>query len=384
MAVGKMLITQETKQELGPAGMSVVTANLWPVDCQTCGKPLGERPPALCVQDMMIFAYANLHHPECHEPEWGDGTEMPSGSQPVLSHVTRMLMLPITKDNRPRPTPLMLINPGLEGIFLHRDEQQQWRLQHQATFREAGLYPPGKNLIVDSPIDGALVRLTDDSVAVTMQVLPYDTYECGLVPGPDDQFRQQITKLGGTMLGITHALHPHDDDLGPKLDQVLRTGQIILGWVGLQGTFTPRPSRGTIQAGTTLVLHWTPGHAIVGPLLAHTPKKLVHRKARSWAKRAIAPDAGEPMPWRPVDPDNTAAGWITTTTLTAQHFVLIQHSDGWRLVRALTRGGGGQIQTENEAKAWAAEVLKAKTKTTGLTWEAGPTDPGAQTLYATV
>ncbi len=65
MAVGKMLTSLDIEDVLGQDGVSEVAASLWPVDCQTCGQPLGSRPPALCVDDLVGFAMATLHHGRC-------------------------------------------------------------------------------------------------------------------------------------------------------------------------------------------------------------------------------------------------------------------------------------------------------------------------------
>ena len=53
MTVGEVLISGEIKDHLGDSGVTEVTGWLWAVDCQTCGRPLGSDPPALCVDDMV-------------------------------------------------------------------------------------------------------------------------------------------------------------------------------------------------------------------------------------------------------------------------------------------------------------------------------------------
>ena len=70
MAVGKMLISPDIEDRLGKNGVSEVAASLWPVDCQTCGQSLGSRPPSLCVDDLVGFVMATLHHGRCRASEW--------------------------------------------------------------------------------------------------------------------------------------------------------------------------------------------------------------------------------------------------------------------------------------------------------------------------
>jgi hypothetical protein len=60
--------------------------SLWPVDCQTCGQPLGVAPPVLFVDDFGQTAFASLHHRSCREPRWNDDTtaEMSGGATSQL------------------------------------------------------------------------------------------------------------------------------------------------------------------------------------------------------------------------------------------------------------------------------------------------------------
>ncbi|GAA0965501.1 hypothetical protein [Actinocorallia libanotica] len=87
------------------------------------------------------------------------------------------------------------------------------------------------------------------------------------------------------------------------------------------------------------------------------------------------------IPWVPIHPDKPEAGWIITC-LDLKHYALLPHAKGWHLIRALTRGGGTHITTDNEAKAWAAEVLKAKARITAPAWQAATEHQGARTLSA--
>ncbi len=81
MVLGNVLISPDTRANLGPAGVAELTASLWPVDCQTCGRPLGAQPPALAVDDVTAFAWASLHHQRCRAP----GMEQWPGHHPDRS-----------------------------------------------------------------------------------------------------------------------------------------------------------------------------------------------------------------------------------------------------------------------------------------------------------
>ncbi|MFL6051996.1 MAG: hypothetical protein ACJ72W_03610 [Actinoallomurus sp.] len=41
-------------------------------------------------------------------------------------------------------------------------------------------------------------------------------------------------------------------------------------------------------------------------------------------------------------------------------YFLRLHADGWKLVQGLSRVDGKSVETDNEARAWAGEVLKLK------------------------
>jgi hypothetical protein len=44
VAIAQMLVSSDTQDKLGRDGVAEVAASLWPVDCQTCGRPLGSLP----------------------------------------------------------------------------------------------------------------------------------------------------------------------------------------------------------------------------------------------------------------------------------------------------------------------------------------------------
>jgi hypothetical protein len=65
MALGQMHISPDIEDKLGEDGLAEVAVSLWPVDCQTCGEPLGPLAPALYIHDMGAIALASLHHEQC-------------------------------------------------------------------------------------------------------------------------------------------------------------------------------------------------------------------------------------------------------------------------------------------------------------------------------
>jgi hypothetical protein len=231
VAVSKMIVSPDIKRRLG-GGVEEVGGWLWAVDCQACGKPLGDRPPALSVDDMMTFAAASLAHQRCRPSAWRDGPFGVGGDW--VSHRSRLVMLPLVTDGEPesRPMPAILVNPTMEMVMLGQ-QAGRWHPQFHATFSAIGMRPPGPELQIRRPLRGATARLNGAVIRVTLpQPALEDGYECSLVPG-DEAFRRAIADQSGIMLAVTHAADPWSADLASQFAAVLRSRQILLGWAPL-------------------------------------------------------------------------------------------------------------------------------------------------------
>ncbi len=68
MVVSSLVVCEVTRHRLGDEGLAEVAGCLWPVDCQTCGRFLGDAPPALFVDDLTVTAVASPHHQACRHP----------------------------------------------------------------------------------------------------------------------------------------------------------------------------------------------------------------------------------------------------------------------------------------------------------------------------
>ena len=58
----EVAISKHIVKRLGERGVAETMASLFPIDCQTCNRPLTGTTMASVVTDMMIFAHAALHH----------------------------------------------------------------------------------------------------------------------------------------------------------------------------------------------------------------------------------------------------------------------------------------------------------------------------------
>ena len=239
MVLGNVLISPDTRANLGPAGVAELTASLWPVDCQTCGRPLGAQPPALAVDDVTAFAWASLHHKRCRAPGWNSGPVITQTGAGV-SHRSRLVMMPTHGSRRSAAPdgalPMMVVNPGMESVTLRRD-RGRWRPGFHSVFAAAGMVPPGRKLRIRRPIPGATAALTPDTARVTMRDLPGDVYESDIGAENDgtDPFRREITGQGGILLAVTHVVDPAaDDGLARAITTAMREGRMLCGWVALR------------------------------------------------------------------------------------------------------------------------------------------------------
>lgn len=229
MTVGEVLISREIKDHLGDSGVTEVTGWLWAVDCQTCGRPLDSDPPALCVDDMVAFAAASLHHEECRPPEWGQGPFVGLGNADHVTHRTRLVMLPVSGENSPAAIPVMLVNPSMELVILAQVDGR-WHPQFNAAFTGVGMVPPGPQLRLYHPLPDAAAKLTRTGVTAGMPpASPTGSYECNIAEG--EPFRGAIADEGGLLLAITHAVDPFAGDFARQFAAALQAGLMLFGWI---------------------------------------------------------------------------------------------------------------------------------------------------------
>src|SRR5699024_4885125 len=115
-------------------------------DCQTCGKSLGDQPPAMYVIDMHCRAFVELHHQSCQTPAWNDsGVVIRNSSQSAhLTHGTLSVVLPFSKGGTLDLRPALIVNPGLEAVSLKRVDHGPWQVVVEGRFEQAGLCPIGQ------------------------------------------------------------------------------------------------------------------------------------------------------------------------------------------------------------------------------------------------
>lgn len=379
MAVTKASISPDIRKRLGPRTLEQVLASLYPVDCQACGRPL-DGVPALVVDDLGVTSTAQLTHPRCRASEWNAGPLLPTAPDAHLTWTGMNLLLPMERDGDVEMRPLLLVNPGLEMVFLDHDGHGGRHIRLPVSFQTAGMVTPGPMLRIEQPIDGAVVRLAHGEVAVTLTESPPRTFAVNA----DPQFLAHARQAGGVLFAATYAVNPHEIRELRDLEPVLAGDRTLMGWVELAQLREQRPSPQQPPGPTqTFVLHHSGQHLSVGVLLAHTAEPMNVADAQRWARHVIGENQTDHlMDWEPTSVGDPAAGWSIMNFINGEDYLLRRYPDGWRLVQAFSRAEGPVgIETDNEMRAWAAAHVQRKTGTRGVHWQPGPAPDGATTLY---
>lgn len=230
-----MLHDDRTAEKLGGDGLAEVAALLWAGDCQTCGRPLGGQPPALCVDDATTFATASLHHQRCRRPCWNDGSAIPlASSAPNLTWRSLSFALPVTIGRKTTHVAVMLVNPGLEMIFLEPG-RGTWRPFYGVPFDAIGLVPPGRELRVERPVRELAAWAGPGLISVTVKSPPEPIYEVSADPDVIASARER----GGVLFMVTHAMNPGDADTHPReamqdVLRIIRDGEAVCGFAAFR------------------------------------------------------------------------------------------------------------------------------------------------------
>jgi hypothetical protein len=365
-------IDDKTKQKLGEAGLAELTSSLWPDACQSCGRSLGDDPPAVAVDDLVAYAVASLHHPGCRTAGWDEGQPIRVARGDFVTWAANTLLIPFMHGEREEPQAALLVNPSMELVSL-KPQGATYTVDPAAAI--PGLVQPGPDLIIDRPVPGMTARITADSLAITIAVTR-QTYEAGA----HEDIVSTARARRGVLLIATHALDPAQLTM-ENLRWMLVTGRCAAGFAALHGA--PRPAVAPKAAGepvVTYVVTWNDRHIWAGPQVARFPPSWSTRKAQARAARITG---HQRLQWRQIDAANPGRGFRALAPLSVSQYMLRRDNAGWQLVQAVvTRDGTSGIETDNEAKAWAAEVLEFKTGISGLVWEPGPAAEGWSSLQA--
>ncbi len=205
MALAVVRVDRFTQSELGRSGLEELSRNLWLGRCQTCGRELGPRPPAVMVVDAGITITASLHHDACQQPRWTRNVGDTTGRH--LTVATRLMGIPFGDPARDPFRPTLLVNPGLEQVTLVRTDSGSYRAATVEGYRPLGLLPPAPHPPALDPrrdTSGLVASwLADDRLIV----------RCGEMfwthpVGPVDSMLRLLRECGEVVLGISTAVDP--------------------------------------------------------------------------------------------------------------------------------------------------------------------------------
>ncbi|MFF0496465.1 hypothetical protein ACFYU5_08685 [Nocardia aobensis] len=221
------VVDTSIESRLDSRTLDEVGRNLWPVDCQRCGRALGTELPALVVRDIGgIMAAASLNHVRCHAPEWVDRGVFGLPNENFLSYRTFGCAIAGESAGKPKPLPFGFVNPSLEQVMLH-NTGSGWEIGTMHNYRDHhGL----TGLALNKAVSGTrAVIASSDTVRVQLDKTA-ESWDFGVT----SEILALIRQLRGIALGITTAYIPDPDFAsGPGFKKALKSGALALGWVPL-------------------------------------------------------------------------------------------------------------------------------------------------------
>jgi hypothetical protein len=217
---------RRTQAKLGGEALGEVVAALWPGDCQSCGTGLGPDKPALTIDDLHVITRATVHHRACRAPGWNDSRTLQTPASALLTWRTVVLLMPFQVGPRVIRAAGLLVNPGLEEVWLTEDASG-WHTCPEPAFAAAGLTCPAQGIPIGDPAVGVTGHLgqTALSAEVTGRT---ERYTCAAEPA----IRTATARLGGFVLIVTHAADPHQLTTDTLMD-IFASPVTLVGWIQL-------------------------------------------------------------------------------------------------------------------------------------------------------
>ena len=214
---------RRTQAKLGGDALSEVLAALWPGDCQSCGTSLGPDQPALAIDDLPVLTRATVHHRACQAPRWNDSQTLQTPTSALLTWRTVALLLPFQPSRRVIRAAGLLVNPGLEEVWLTEDASG-WHPRLEPAFAAAGLTHLAQGMPIGNPAAGVTGHLSQTALSAEITGRA-ERYTCAAAPA----IRAAAAKLGGFVLLVTHAADPCQLTPDTLMD-VFASPVTLVGW----------------------------------------------------------------------------------------------------------------------------------------------------------
>lgn len=224
-----VVVSAAVRDKLGPS-LDQILDSLWVIDCQTCNQPLPGRRPALSVDDFSIFASASLHHHECRQSTWNEAHQIRAAAGATLSHHTFCALMTVAYGDNGEEglKPFVLVNPGLEMIYIARTALGHWTVQPNKAFVDAGFTPPP---LTSTPAPGAVAALRRKQLTICFHNALIGPFDVTL----NDEARNLVRADGGAVVLMTHAIDPHEITDPAQLGPALRGERTVMGYATLAG-----------------------------------------------------------------------------------------------------------------------------------------------------
>lgn len=224
-------VNVELQERLGDEPLERILRCLYPVDCQMCGKALGDKRPSLIVVQLAPdVADAMLVHTRCSPPAWLiDGLEWTDPVEPCGTWRAGGAVVAVERvgpGEEPDWIPAVIVNPGLDGIHLTRIDGT-WRPDLSVA---ADPLAPMRDL-ADEPvgtqrIHNARLHRKGDTVYIGSEDDP-DRWWAG---AEEARFWAELEVRGGALLVLTYGVDPHAMTAA-NLTAIRDRGSSIAGWV---------------------------------------------------------------------------------------------------------------------------------------------------------
>jgi hypothetical protein len=153
----------------------------------------------LAIDDLHVVTRATVHHRACRAPRWNDSQTLQTPTSALLTWRAVVLLLPFQASRRLIRAAGLLVNPGLEEVWLTQDATG-WHPCLEPAFAAAGLTHPAHGMPIGDPAAGVTGHLSQAALSAEITGRT-ERYTCAAEPA----IRAATAKLGGFVVIVTHA-----------------------------------------------------------------------------------------------------------------------------------------------------------------------------------
>lgn len=180
----------------------------------------------MTIDDLHVVTRATVHHRACRAPRWNDSLSLETPTSALLTWRTVVLLLPFQASRRVSRATGLLVNPGLEEVWLTEDASG-WHPCLEPAFAAAGLTYPAQGIPIGNPAAGVTGHLSRTALSADITGRT-ERYTCAAEPA----IRAAAAKLNGFVLIVTHAADPYQLTPDTLMD-VFASPVTLVGWAPL-------------------------------------------------------------------------------------------------------------------------------------------------------